>query len=80
MKITDLLRPEGIKIGAVAKDKMDAINQLIDLRSHPATSRTRPSTRPAFSPARRRAQQLWAKESPFRTQRQTLSSAQDSRR
>ena len=32
MKITDLLRPEGIKIGAVAKDKMDAINQLIDLQ------------------------------------------------
>ncbi|MEE1115042.1 MAG: PTS sugar transporter subunit IIA, partial [Eubacterium sp.] len=32
MKITDLLKPEGIKIGATATDKMNAIDQLIDLQ------------------------------------------------
>lgn len=32
MKIRDLLRPEGIRLGATAKDKMDAISQLIDLQ------------------------------------------------
>ena len=32
MKIKDLLKAEGIKLGATATDKMDAINQLIDLQ------------------------------------------------
>ena len=32
MKIRDLMRPEGIRLGATAKDKMDAISQLIDLQ------------------------------------------------
>jgi len=32
MKITDLLRPEGIKINAVPSDQMDAINQLVALQ------------------------------------------------
>ena len=32
MKITDLLKPEGIKVGASAKDQMDAIDQLIALQ------------------------------------------------
>ena len=31
MRITDLLKPEGIKIGGSATDKMDAINQMVDL-------------------------------------------------
>lgn len=31
MRITDLLKPEGIKLGGSAKDKMDAINQMVDL-------------------------------------------------
>ena len=29
MKITDLLKPEGIKVGASAADQMDAIDQLV---------------------------------------------------
>ncbi len=33
MRITDLLKPEGIKIGGSATDKMDAINQMVDLMS-----------------------------------------------
>lgn len=32
MKITDLLRPEGIKINAVPSDQMDAIDQLVALQ------------------------------------------------
>ena len=32
MKITDLLRPEGIKINAVPSDQMDAIDQLVSLQ------------------------------------------------
>jgi len=32
VKITDLLKPEGIKVGASAKDQMDAIDQLIALQ------------------------------------------------
>ena len=31
MRITDLLKPEGIKLGGSATDKMDAINQMVDL-------------------------------------------------
>ena len=33
MKITDLLRPEGIKIGASAADQSDAIDQLVALQA-----------------------------------------------
>ena len=32
MKITDLLKPEGIKVGATATDQMDAIDQLVALQ------------------------------------------------
>ena len=32
MKITDLLRPEGIKVGATASSQMDAIDQLVALQ------------------------------------------------
>ncbi len=32
MKIRDLLRPEGIKLGATAKNKDDVINQMVDLQ------------------------------------------------
>ena len=32
MKITDLLKPEGIKVGASAADQMDAIDQLVALQ------------------------------------------------
>ena len=32
MKITDLLKPEGIKVGATATSQDDAINQLIALQ------------------------------------------------
>ncbi|MDO4537426.1 MAG: fructose PTS transporter subunit IIA, partial [Coriobacteriales bacterium] len=32
MKITDLLKPEGIKVGASASSQMDAINQLVALQ------------------------------------------------
>lgn len=32
MKITDLLKPEGIKVGASATDQMDAIDQLVALQ------------------------------------------------
>ena len=31
MKITDLLKPEGIKLGGSAKDKADTIRQMVDL-------------------------------------------------
>ena len=31
MKITDLLKKEGIKIGGTPVDKQDAINQMVDL-------------------------------------------------
>ncbi len=31
MRITDLLKPEGIRIGGSAADKMDAINQMVEL-------------------------------------------------
>ncbi|MDO4619294.1 MAG: fructose-specific PTS transporter subunit EIIC [Lachnospiraceae bacterium] len=33
MKIRDLLKPEGIKLGAAAKNKMDAIDQLVELQN-----------------------------------------------
>lgn len=33
MKITDLLKPEGIKVGASAADQMDAIDQLVALQN-----------------------------------------------
>ena len=32
MKITDLLKPEGIKVGAAAASQMDAIDQLVALQ------------------------------------------------
>ena len=32
MKITDLLKPEGIKVGATAASQMDAIDQLVALQ------------------------------------------------
>ncbi|MBQ6410540.1 MAG: PTS sugar transporter subunit IIA, partial [Atopobiaceae bacterium] len=32
MKITDLLKPEGIRVGAEAADRMDAIDKLIELQ------------------------------------------------
>ncbi len=32
MKISDLLKPEGIKLGAAATDKMNAIDQLVELQ------------------------------------------------
>lgn len=32
MRIRDLLKPEGIKLGSAAKDKDDAINQLVELQ------------------------------------------------
>ena len=31
MRITDLLKPEGIKLGGAATDKLDAINQMVEL-------------------------------------------------
>ena len=33
MKITDLLTPDGIKVGATAADQMDAIDQLVALQT-----------------------------------------------
>ena len=57
MRITDLLKPEGIKIGGSATDKMDAINQMVDL----------------MAPVNRRARQESATASLFRMLRQTLS-------
>ena len=32
MKITDLLKVDGIKVGATAANQMDAIDQLVDLQ------------------------------------------------
>ena len=37
MKITDLLRPEGIKVGAKATSQMDAIDQLVALQDASGT-------------------------------------------
>ena len=59
MRITDLLKPEGIKLGGSATDKMD--------------EQIRKNIKPLLLPVSRRAQQVSATVLLSRTQRQTLS-------